>query len=275
MLSIGDMLGMGADNGKALDITQPHLLRFDVDSSGYVSSSINNRKVYRNKDSEDCIRAGECWLCTLSFNTKGNNYFASGLRIMDLEDIVPLGESIISELAEYLLDYAPSSVERICMPSMEGKVATMVEERLGETSKAYEDRIASLESEISGRDSRIEELEKTVEELENTIGNLETEAVKPNVEVATIPTFSDSMVPEGVMRLSDNELCSKSFEEGCYRVRFSINGRRMTISKDSEGEIRCRNNILCIPHLEAVLPFNGPCRMIHKEMDGGMTVSLI
>ena len=268
MMCIGDILGIGMNDTKALDLTQPHLLRFDKDSSGCISSIIDNRKVYRNKDSEDCIRAGECWLCTLTYNPKGNNYFASGLRMMDLEDIVPLGDSIISELAEYLLEYAPSSVEKICIPSMDEKVASIVEGRLGEERKAYEERIASLESQVSERDTRIEELENKVEELN-------TRAVEPKVEVPTIPTFTDSMAPEGIMRLSDNEVCSRSFEDGCYRVRFSINGRRMTIVRDPEGEVRCRNNVLCIPHLELLLPFNGPCRMIHKEVDNGMTVSLL
>ena len=268
MMCIGDMLGMRADDSKVLDLTQPHLLRFDVDSNGYVSSIIDNKKVYRNKDSEDCINAGECWLCTLTYNPKGNNYFASGLRIMDLEDIIPLGDSIISELTECLLDYAPASVEKICMPSMEKKVESMVDERLEKERNEYEGMIASLESQVSERDARIRE-------LESTVGELKTRAVGPRMEIPTIPTFTDSMAPEGIMRLSGNEVCSRSFEDGCYRVRFSINGRRMTIARDPEGEVRCRNNILCIPHLESLLPFDGPCRMIHKEVENGMTVSLL
>ena len=296
MMCIGDILGIGMNDTKALDLTQPHLLRFDKDSSGCISSIIDNRKVYRNKDSEDCIRAGECWLCTLTYNPKGNNYFASGLRMMDLEDIVPLGDSIISELAEYLLEYAPSSVEKICMPSMDEKVASIVEERLEEERKAYEERITSLESQVSERDTRIAELEDEenayeeritslesqvserdtrIAELEDEVKKLNTRIVEPKVEVPTIPTFTDFVAPEGIMRLSDNEVCSRSFEDGCYRVRFSINGRRMTIVRDPEGEVRCRNNVLCIPHLELLLPFNGPCRMIHKEVDNGMTVSLL
>ena len=296
MMCIGDMLGMRADDSKVLDLTQPHLLRFDVDSNGYVSSIIDNKKVYRNKDSEDCINAGECWLCTLTYNPKGNNYFASGLRIMDLEDIIPLGDSIISELTEYLLDYAPASVEKICMPSMEKKVESMVDGRLEKERNEYEGIISSLESQVSERDARIGELDNEkkvyeeriaslesqvserdarIGELESTVEELKTRAVGPRMEIPTIPTFTDSMAPEGIMRLSGNEVCSRSFEDGCYRVRFSINGRRMTIARDPEGEVRCRNNVLCIPHLELLLPFNGPCRMIHKEVDNGMTVSLL
>lgn len=301
MIQIGDIAGINFSDD-SFDMNAPHILTFQVDERGFVSSTIDNRKVYRDKSSEMEITAGSCWICSLSYNNNGNNYFAKGLRIIDVEDLLKMDKNLLGEMADYLLDYAPAMVSRICMPSMESKIEEMAASKADELVKAKDSQIESmmqdlesrdetisclnteleesrgrcdaLESELSERDAEIEGLEAAMEVLRKQITDLESSGTVRK-DVTEIPTFAKDVAPEGVVRVSKDELCSRILKDGRYRVRFSINGRRMTITEDEDGETYCRDNTIRVPNLESLLPFDGQTMMIHKEMSNGMTVSLL
>lgn len=292
MLTIGDMMGF-ANEEKAFDASVPHLIRFELDSSGNISSMINNKKVYREWSSQDEISAGDCWLCSLTYSVKGNNYFAKGLRLVDAEDLIKENENLVHELAEYMLSYAPASVEKVCMPSMQSRINELAQveaerissekqtedqtkiDELNMTVGELEEKNSKLSSEIEDREATIESLNASIEHLRGRISELESRPVVSETNAVIIPSFTIDVLSEGVTRISKDEICSRSFKDGRYRVRFGITGRRMTIVEHPDGETICSNNTIRIPHLGDIVPFDSIGRMMHLDVPGGMTISLL
>lgn len=84
----------------------------------------------------------------------------------------------------------------------------------------------------------------------------------------TTPTCT---VDESVYRISHDEIRSDLFTEDRYTVRFSPNGRKVSLYPNRRGKTLCRNGVILIGGMAKRNPFTGEtkvgCRMTKERFD--------
>lgn len=203
---------------------------FHTDRKGNVSGRFRGAVVLRDRSSEEIIRPGETWFCSLRLNPISlGNYFARAIRKVDASFFMELGEGQKKEIAEALWENSRSEIVPLIMESH--AVDRDVYEK---TSEGYERRIKEL-----------------TDRLEASV------PVTTGVDVPDDagPTITDT--PQG--------LFSSLFRTGRYAVRLSADGKNLLLTPDERGEAECRGNILMGHRLRDMMPFCGrpsiPCKI--------------
>ena len=131
------------------------IVTFEVDRRGNVSGKYKRLIVFRDHDSENQIKAGETWVCTLIQNpNSGNNYFARAVQKVDSSFMFALKKDQIVEIAAALWKTCPDAL----MPALEDMYG---EQNAAATAKAVDEAVKTVKQTNAQLTAQVAELMQT------------------------------------------------------------------------------------------------------------------
>ena len=263
---------------------------FDVDERGNISGKIQEGLVYRHREYENIIKAGEMWVCLLQENIKGHRqYFATPIQKVDAEFIYGLRHDQMKEMAEYIWRNNRDSVISLLRDEIDAEVESKVDERTSDLSERYSTecsdlkaKVENLENEKKDMESRLDMADSLILELKNDVSEKQKLVNNCQEEIISLKNRMDRMKvgqsfrEEGcIVRKESDTLYFPSLDDGRYKVCISADLSQMTIEENPRGKVSCNDGIMRIDGLNDLIPFTA-----EKEYDcsvdgrGRLTVSL-
>lgn len=247
------------------------ILSFRMDSRGEnIVSSIDGKIVFIDRwYSGESIRIGDVWLC--SVKATGNVYHAMPMKKLTIDVLLGINKDLRDGIIETLWKTNRKDYERI----FEEKYKTEVNLQ---TMEKADREMKQLYNEMQVRiDTLMKQLEQTDYLLSSSLD--EKELLPENVE----PEESDSATSGKnkssdkthqagsfkVERVSKDEIYSKSFTDGYYKVLISPNKKVVLLYPSLEGMAICSKNRIVLNSLDEIAPFTKRQELIAKRMENG------
>lgn len=233
--------------------------------------------VFRHKDSEKVISAGDTWICSLD-KSQSTYYFAKGIQRIDSSFMYELMRGQIDEIASVIWKDQRHVIE----PLLEKEYCKVMEEHVRQTvsdvKAEYEEQIKFLKENIHQLEQKEAEDKKIIESLQEK-KEVTHYIDQGNVEVATQRGKSErALFPKNVqiVREGPDKISSPAFDRSRYFVHLSTDHRLMTIRPHESGSVVCINNSMLLDGLGIVSPFESEYNMIseYNQQTGNMKVYL-
>lgn len=245
------------------------VVRFETDNRGNVSGKCSFGLVYRHRECEDSIKAGETWVCELTENFKTyssyRQFFAKGLMKVDASFIFDLKQENMQILADTMWN------------DHRGYFDSMFDERYSEiVEQKAQERAAELAAETI---TQVQQLQSEIESLKEKNMGLVTELADRDSYIERMRSqriqSTSGDVHHPVRRLTPDTLYSDGFD-GKYEVCFSADRKKMLIIPDEKGSIESVDRTIVLSELNDVMPFIMSETLISDcGKDGRLTVSLV
>jgi hypothetical protein len=247
------------------------------DKRDNISGKYKTVPVFRHREYENTILAGETWICRL--DTSHDNYhFATPVHKVDASFLFELKKNQIDEIAEAVWKNHGSVIQ----PALEEKYREIMRES---ASKAVEDARSEYEAKIEDLDSKIHALEQRDAENKQIIASLEEKAkAVPVYQARTAPGGMPQMFPTiqsliptaSVRRISPDAMQSEFFTQSRYYIHVSADHRIIVVRPHAEGNVVCMDNVITLEGLSLISSFGEPHDMISEYSSeyGGLLIHL-
>lgn len=263
----GDADALPAEEWQAYGRKQA-IVTFEVDRKGSVSGKYRGMIVFRDHDSENLIKAGETWVCTLQPNpSSAANYFARAVQKVDSSFMFALKKDQIAEIAAALWRTCPDAL----MPALEEMYGV---QNAAATDKAVEEAVKAVKQANDQLTAQVNELMQTDLGNKKIIASLEArvkeaEARPPARAVPTPPAAPGRMMPFPgpqldicVRRESSDMLSSPSFDQARYFVHLSADRRVLLVRPHPNGNVICTDQTIVLAGLGMLVPFTAACDLV-------------
>lgn len=281
----------GIDNVNLSCLNKIRVVKFDVDERGYISGKVLEGIVYRHREYESTINAGEMWICELQENVKNcRQHFAKPIMKVDASFIYDLTSSQLGELAQYIWKNNRDSIEGMLKEEYADTIEKMAEEKAEDMSKRNQDEIDALNGEISSLRKTNTQLQECLDMTDEAILELkdtltQERAVKTQCQKEIVLLRSqldtarrDTVVRKDcdhVIRMAPNYLYSEDLMDGKYSVYVTANKSKLLIERNDRGRMTCTNNTLQLFGFDNILPFDTVEKLnCTTDKEGRMTVFL-
>ena len=247
-------------------------VRFDVDERGYVSGTADGNLVYRHRDSEADINAGEIWVCELLPNPQQlRQFFAKGIVKVDSSFLYDLTREQLLHLANKVWKDNRDLIEGIILEENRGIIDERVQKGIENAIEEYQSRIEELEAKVSRltqekenldgmlsmSDSLIDDLKEEVAKQKEIVSGCQNEIIQLNIRMKNArKTIPQAGKVEYVVRTQPDTLYSRSFEDGTYSVFLNAEKTAMLIERNENGRVECKDGMMRLGGLNDILPFD-------------------
>ncbi|MDR1404922.1 MAG: hypothetical protein LBJ20_05105 [Candidatus Methanoplasma sp.] len=253
------------------------IISFSEEDTGRVVARYKGVPVFRHRDSEKTISAGDTWICSLDMS-RDTYYFAKGLQKIDASFMYELKRDQIEEIANAVWKEQKHVIE----PLLEDKYKKIMEEQL---AQAVDDTRGKYEEQIGAMRDSIRQLEQRDAENKQIISSLQEqrEAAK-RMECTINETVPGSDLANDFFAVKDiqvrregpDKISSQFFNRSRYFVHLSADHRLLTIKPHENGNVICINSTIVLAGLNLISPFEVSCDMIseYSPQYGGLKIYL-
>jgi hypothetical protein len=274
----------GVDQNSLYRLKNTAIVSFAQDEkTQYVRGWKDGVLVFRDRNFEDKISAGDTWICELNMPSTASCYFAKPILKIDASFMFALKHNEIDEIAEILWDKYKAQL----IPQMEEKYKELNKEALDNAVRESEN---SHRAEIAELKEQLETLKKLDAENQDIISSLESKLTdcknsKPEVrEYEKICDLSDSenifgtvKVSMDVYRIGADVLKSDFFNKPRYMVHFCPDLKMMFVVPAKHGNVVCMNNTIELAGLNMISQYYEADRKMKSQYStkyGGLKIFL-
>ncbi|MCL2550142.1 MAG: hypothetical protein FWE78_04355 [Methanimicrococcus sp.] len=248
-----------------------------VEENGKISSRYNGVPVYRDRDFEKTIFAGETWICSLD-KSKLTFYFAKGIQRIDSAFMFELKSEQRDEIVSCIWEKQRRIIEPILEEKYREVAAKNLEQATEETRSKYEAEIKTLKDSIHNLEQKETENKQIIESLHEKLNAKNSDAESQSSKPAGVP----ELMPFGsasnisVKRSGPDTIISDAFNKSRYFVHLSADHRTIVIRPHEQGNVVCMNNTIVLERLGLISSFNGPYDMVseYSPLYGGIQIYL-
>ena len=254
------------------------ILSFLEEDGGKVMAWHKGIPVFRHRDSDKVISAGDVWICSLD-KSKETYYFAKGLQRIDSSFVYELKRDQIEEIANITWDKQRVVIE----PLLEDRYKNIMEEKLmqaiDDTKEKYEEQLCQMRDSIhqlEQRDAENKKIIASLQEQKKTAKRSEEHAVNETAPPVNLADSFSLVKDTAVRRDGPDTISSPFFSRSRYFVHLSADHRLLTIKPHESGNVICIDNTMALAGLNLVSPYEGPCDMIseYSPQYGGLKIYL-
>ncbi|MDR3282273.1 MAG: hypothetical protein LBS92_01510 [Candidatus Methanoplasma sp.] len=268
----------GTTEGDWNQLAKTAIVTFEYDDKrDNISGKYKGVPVFRHREYENTILAGETWICKLD-GSHDNYHFATPVQKVDASFLFELKKDQIDEIAETVWKNHEGAIR----PSLEERYHDMMIENV---SKAVEDAKSGFKAEVDDLNAKIRTLEQRDAESKQIIASLEEKAkAVPVYPVKITPGGMPQMLPSvqtlapvsSVRRTSPDAMQSEFFTQSRYFIHVSADHRIIVIRPHAEGNVVCMDNTITLEGLSIISSFNEPYDMVSEYSSeyGGLLVHL-
>lgn len=247
-----------------------------AEEEGRIMARYKNVPVFRNRDSESKISAGETWICSL--DNKQTYYFARGLQRIDSSFMYELKRDQIDEIAAAVW----ADQRHIIEPLLEEKYKEIMNEHIAaaveKERKEYTQQIEGLKEQVRSSEQKDAENKQIISSLQEKISKAQDAGhrKRPVSAGEADQDMLGQITETHVNRDGPDTISSPMFDRSRYFAHLSADHRILVIKPHGSGNIVCINSTIVLSGLSLISPFEGQCEMVseYNPKYGGIQIYL-